>query len=158
MGKNGPVSLEGESYEQWRERTAPAQPVRPVDTRPWHWGAIALLGLFFVWVGGGTRAWIGLALVAVLALEAVLERAASPGETRDDRALRAGTFLVTMVLGAALVWVEGGAAVFLPVLLVLLDVKDDRSILRFAVDRVRNARGAAAANGPKPQKDSGPPA
>ncbi len=157
MGENEPVSLEGESYDQWRERTAPAQPVRRVDTRPWHWGAIALLGLFFVWVGGGTRAWIGLALVAVLTLEAVLERGASPDQARDDRALRAGTFLVTMVLGAALVWVEGGAAVFLPVLLVLLDVKDDRSILRFAVDRVRKGRGVAATNGPKPQKDSGPP-
>ncbi len=158
MGKNESVSLEGESYEQWRERTAPAQPVRPVDTRPWHWGAIALLGLFFLWVGGGTRAWIGLALVAVLALEAFLEQRASPEETRDDRALRAVTFLVTMVLGAALVWVEGGAAVFLPVLLVLLDVKDDRSILRFAVDRVRKGRGAASANGPRPQKGPGPPA
>lgn len=146
------MSLEGESYEQWRERTAPAQPVQPVDTRPWDWGVIVLLGLFFAWVGGGTRAWIGLALVAVLVVEAVLERRANG--SAPDRALRGGTLLVTLVLSAVLIWVEGGAAVFLPVLLVLLDVKDDRSFLRFALDRLR---GRTRPDGPEPVKDSGPP-
>ena len=71
MTHNGAVSTEGESYEQWRERTAPQRPERTAAAPRWDVAVIALLGVFFVWVGG-TEGWVGLGLVAVMAAEQVV--------------------------------------------------------------------------------------
>jgi hypothetical protein len=141
-----PVSLEGESYEQWRRRTAPRESVRPVDTRPWDVGVIVLLGVFFVWYGG-TVGWIGIGLVAVLVAELLVQRAVvRRGDTdpstppSHDRALlrvRGATLLLTVLLSTWVVVASGGEAAPLPVLLVLLDLKDDRSLLRRVLGRMR---------------------
>jgi hypothetical protein len=139
------VSSQGESYEQWRERTAaPQRQERPADTRLWDVAVIVLLVVFFVWVGG-TRGWIGLGLAAVLAAEQVIQvRVARPGaataSTNRLLYLRGGTLLVTLLLSAWLVSVAGGLAVPLPLLLMLLDVKDDRSFLRSVFDRLVSSR------------------
>jgi hypothetical protein len=142
-GNNGVVSIEGETYEQWRERTASKQPGKPTDTRYWDIGVIVLLGVFFVWIGG-TAGWIGLGLVAVLAAEQVLQTMvarrtgeASPATHPRLVQARGATLLVTLALGGWLVWVVGGEAAPLPLLLVLLDVKDDRSFLRWALEGAR---------------------
>ena len=131
------MSVPGESYEQWLARTAPRRPVRTIDPRTWGWGVIVLLGILFVWVGGGAG-WIGLGLVLVLAAEEVAQaRMGTAGATRHAHALRGATLLVTLALSGWVIWVEGGVAVLLPALLVLLDVKDERSFLRWALLRVR---------------------
>ena len=103
---------------------------------------LLLLAVFFVWVGG-TPALIGLGMVGVLVAEQVdqvlaLRRA---GETPATSArfiyVRGLALLVTLALSAWLIVVEGGIAAVLPVVLVLLDVKDERSFLRWAFERKR---------------------
>jgi hypothetical protein len=139
---NVEVSTEGESYEQWRKRTAPNTEDHADNTRLWDVLVIVLLGGFFVWVGG-TPALIGLGLVAVLVVEQVaqsmiLRRAGDPLEPSGQLLqVRGGTLLVTLALSAWLIWVEGGIAVAVPLVLVLLDIKDERSFLRWAFDRLR---------------------
>jgi hypothetical protein len=139
---NVEVSIEGESYEQWRKRTAPSTEDHADNTRLWDVLVIVLLGAFFVWVGGAP-ALIGLGLVAVLVVEQVaqtviLRRAGDTPEASRQRLLvRGGTLLVTLVLSAWLIRVEGGIAWLVPMVLVLLDVKDERSFLRWAFDRLR---------------------
>ena len=132
---------------------APAPAVNP---RAWDWGVALLLGVFFVWVlvEGGAYGWIGLGLVAVLAGEALAHSRLVRAD--HDHALRGITLLVTLVLSGVLIWAAPGVMVVLPVLLVLLDVKDDRSSLRLAWERVRGRRERA--NGPRPQRDPGPSA
>ncbi len=134
------VSNPGETYEQWRERTAPAHPVTPVNTRLWDWAVIVLLGLFFVWIGGTAR-WIGLGLVVVLVAEQLLQRSDHPADGAPALLSRGLTLLVTLVLSAWLVSVVGVEAAPLPLLLVLLDVKDERSFLRWAYEGVRRKLG-----------------
>ena len=132
------MSVPGESYEQWLARTAPQQPVRTVDPRTWGRGVIALLGVFFLWVGTSPGGWIGLALVILLVVEEIAQgRMQRAGGAGYSLALRGGTLLVTLTLSGLVIWLEGGVAGFLPVLLVLLDVKDDRSFLRWVLTRVR---------------------
>jgi hypothetical protein len=136
------VSTQRESYEQWRQRIAPESPARADNTRLWDVLVIVLLGVFFVWVGGAP-ALIGLGLVAVLVVEQVaqsmvLRRAGdTPEPSRQLLQVRGGTLLVTLALSAWLIWVEGGIAVAVPVVLVLLDIKDERSFLRWALERLR---------------------
>jgi hypothetical protein len=136
------VSTQRESYEQWRQRTAPDSPARADNTRLWDVLVIVLLGVFFVWVGGAP-ALIGLGLVAVLVVEQVaqsmvLRRAGdTPEPSRQLLQVRGGTLVVTLALSAWLIWVEGGIAVAVPVVLVLLDIKDERSFLRWAFERLR---------------------
>jgi hypothetical protein len=136
------VSTQRETYEQWRQRTAPESAGRADNTRLWDYLVIALLGVFFVWVGG-VPALIGLGLVAVLVAEqvaqTVIRRRAgdSPEPTRQLLLVRGGTLLVTLALSAWLIWVEGQFAAAVPLVLVLLDIKDERSFLRWAFDRLR---------------------
>ena len=70
-------------------------------------------------------------------VETVQTRWARAGAQRHARALRGGTLLATMALSGWIIRDEGGVALVLPALLVLLDLKDDRSFLRWAVDRMR---------------------
>ncbi|MCW2849351.1 MAG: hypothetical protein JWR90_3325 [Marmoricola sp.] len=140
MGENGAVSTPGETYEEWRARTAPATPVRTFNPRTWDWGVIALLGVFFAVVGGGWGTAIGLSLPLVLAVEAVLHGRLDPDDVRRDRVLRGATLLATLALSGLIIWVDGGFAAVLPVLLVLLDLKDDRSFLRSVYERRRARR------------------
>ena len=63
---------------------------------------------------------------------------------------------MTLVLSGVLIWAEPGVVVLLPVLLVLLDLKDDRSFLRFTREHLR-ARRRARTDGPRSQEDPGPP-
>ena len=139
---NGVVSVQGESYEQWRERTAPATVKPATNPRLWDMLVLLLLAVFFVWVGGAP-ALIGLGLVAVLVAEQVdqvmvLRRAAeTPATSTRFIYVRGLTLLVTLALSAWLIVVEGGIAAVLPVVLVLLDVKDERSFLRWAFERGR---------------------
>jgi len=134
------VSTQRESYEEWRQRTAPESADRADNTRLWDYLVIALLGVFFVWVGG-VPALIGLGLVAVLVAEQVaqsmLRRRAgdTPEPTQQLVLVRGGTLLVTLALSAWLIWVEGQFAAAVPLVLVLLDVKDERSFLRWLRDR-----------------------
>src|ERR1700712_162815 len=147
----GRVSDPGESYEQWLARTAPKQPVRTLNPRTWDWGVALLLGVFFVWVlvEGGNRGWIGLALALVLAAEAIVHaRLARSGNLARDLRLRGVTLLVTLVLSGWLIWAQPGVMAVLPVLLVLLDIKDERSFLRFAWERLRGRRPGST-NGPE---------
>jgi hypothetical protein len=136
------VSIEGESYEQWRERTASGTVVAETSTRLWDVLVLVLLAVFFVWVGGAP-ALIGLGLVAVLVAEqvdqvVVLRRAGeTPATNMRGIHVRGATLLVTVALSAWLIWVEGGIAVVVPLVLVLLDVKDERSFLRWAFERLR---------------------
>jgi hypothetical protein len=135
------VSTQGETYEQWRQRTAPESADRADNTRLWDYIVIALLGVFFVWVGG-VPAFIGLGLVAVLVAEQVAQgmirrRAGdTPEPTRQLVLVRGVTLLVTLVLSAWLIWAEGQFAAAVPLVLVLLDVKDERSFLRWLRDRI----------------------
>ena len=135
------MSTQRESYEQWRQRTAPESAGHADNTRLWDYLVIALLGVFFVWVGG-VPALIGLGLVAVLVAEQVaqsmLRRRAgdTPEPTRQLVLLRGGTLLVTLALSAWLIWVEGQFAAAVPLVLVLLDIKDERSFLRWLRDRM----------------------
>jgi hypothetical protein len=138
MGENGAVSIPGESYEEWRARTAPPTPVRTLNPRTWDWAVIVLLAIFFVWFGDG-GAGIGLSVPIVLAIEAIASTI-GPADLRRDRTLRGGTLLVTLVLSGWIIWVDGGIAAVLPVLLVLSDLKDDRSFLRWAFERLRARR------------------
>jgi hypothetical protein len=136
------VSIEGESYEQWRERTASGTVARETNPRLWDGLVLGLLAVFFIWVGGAP-ALIGLGLVVVLVAEQVdqvmvLRRAReTPPTSKRFIYVRGVTLLVTLVLSAWLIWVEGGIAVVVPVVLVLLDVKDERSFLRWAYERLR---------------------
>jgi len=135
------VSTQRESYEQWRQRTAPESAGRADNTRLWDYLVIALLGVFFVWVGG-VPALIGLGLVAVLVAEQVAQslirrRAGeTPEPTRQLVLVRGGTLLVTLALSAWLIWVEGQFAAAVPLVLVLLDIKDERSFLRWLRERM----------------------
>jgi hypothetical protein len=140
MRENGAVSIPGESYEEWRTRTAPPTPVRTLNPRTWDWGVIVLLAIFFVWFGGNGSAGIGLSVPIVLAIEAIAQGRIGPAHLRRDRTLRGGTLLVTLVLSGWIIWVDGGIVAVLPVLLVLSDLKDDRSFLRWAFERVRARR------------------
>jgi hypothetical protein len=131
------MSVPGESYEQWLARTAPHRPVRTNDPRTWGWGVIVLLGIFFLWVGG-PGGWIGLGLVLVLTAEEIAQaRMDSTRAAWHAHALRASTLLATLALSGLIIWREGGVAAALPVVLVLLDLKDDHSILRWASSRGR---------------------
>ncbi len=119
-----------------------------------------LLGAFFVWilVEGGSQGWIGLALALALAAEAVVHaRLVGSGTTRRDRALRGSTLLVTLALSGWLVGIEPGVLFALPALLVLLDVKDERSFLRYVWARLRG-QGTRSVDGPRSQSDSEPSA
>ncbi len=135
------MSTQRESYEQWRQRTAPESAGRADNTRLWDYLVIALLGVFFVWVGG-VPALIGLGLVAVLVAEQVAQslirrRAGeTPEPTRQLVLVRGGTLLVTLALSAWLIWVEGQFAAAVPLVLVLLDIKDERSFLRWLRERM----------------------
>ena len=126
------MSIEGESYEEWQARTAPAVQLSHVRPR-WDLAVLALLAVFFVWVGGASGC-VGLGLVAVMAAEQVLRRvldrrgdASTPGLVTG---LRAATLLVTLAMSAWLVTLMGGAAWGMPVLLVLFDLQDPSSVLR----------------------------
>jgi hypothetical protein len=136
------VSIQRESYEQWRQRTAPESPERADNTRLWDYLVIVLLGLFFVWVGG-FPALIGLGLVAVLVIEQVSRSTIvrwagdAPESSTQLLQVRGSTLLITLALGGWLIWVEGGIASAVPLILVLLDVKDEKSFLRWAFDRLR---------------------
>jgi hypothetical protein len=140
------MSVPGESYEQWLARTAPQDVATPADSRRWDAAVVALLGVFSLWLGGTGR-WIGLALVAVLATELVLERVRArqadstrdplPGADRVPLQIRGVTLLVTLGLSGWLIAVTGPAAIPMPLLLLALDVKDDRSFLRWAFERLR---------------------
>lgn len=155
----GDVSIPGESYEQWLARTAPEQPVRTLNPRTWDWGVALLLGVFFVWVlvEGGSHGWIGLGLAIVLAAEALVHaRLVRSGATGRDSALRGGSLLVTLALSGWLVRVEPGVLFALPALLVLLDVKDERSFLRLVWARLRGRW--THTDGPRSQRDPGPSA
>jgi hypothetical protein len=136
------VSIEGESYEQWRQRTAPNSEDHADNTRLWDAVVLLLLAVFFVWVGG-RPALIGLGLVVVLVAEQVdqvmVQRRTVETPATSTRLInvRGATLLVTLLLSAWLIWVEGGIAAVVPLVLVLLDVKDERSFLRWAFDRLR---------------------
>jgi hypothetical protein len=136
------VSIQGESYEQWRERTAPQRPAQARTSPRWDLAVIVLLGVFFVWVGGRSG-WVGLALVAVMAAEQVIRfvlarRADQPvASAHQPIWLRGATLLVTLLVSGALVSLMGGAAWGLPPLLVLFDLQDRSSFLRWAFDRLR---------------------
>jgi hypothetical protein len=134
------VSTPGESYEEWLARTAPKQPVRTVNPRTWNWGAIVLLGLFFLWVvtSGTPGGWIGIAMVVVLGAEHVV-RGRLP-EARQRLLLRGSTLLLTLLLSGVLIWTVGGTQLVVPFVLVLMDVTDDGSFLRRSLDRLRGAR------------------
>ena len=161
MGENVPVSIPGESYEEWLARTAPAHPVRTTNPRTWDWGVIVLLGLFFGWAlyeGSAQQGWIGLGLVAVLVVELVLHARLLTAESpRRDRALRGVTLLLTLMLSGWLIWVEPGVMFALPALLVMLDLEDERSFLRFAWEGLRQRRRART-DGPRSHQDPGPSA
>ena len=135
------MSTEGESYEQWRERTAPQRPERTAATPRWDVAVIALLGVFFVWVGG-TEGWVGLGLVAVMAAEqlvrlVIARRAGEPfASGYHPLWLRGTTLLVTLLVSASLVSLMGGAAWGLPPLLVLFDLQDRSSFLRWVWERL----------------------
>jgi len=137
----GAVSTQGESYEQWRRRTAPESADRADNTRLWDYLVIALLGVFFVWVGG-VPALIGLGLVVVLVVEQVAQsmlrrRAGDTSEpSKESLQVRGGTLLVTLALSGWLIWVEGRFAAAVPLVLVLLDIKDERSFLRWLWNRL----------------------
>jgi hypothetical protein len=134
------VSFEGESYEQWLRRTAPERAAAPPDPRRWDLAVAVLLGVFFVWVGGWAG-WIGLGLVAVLVGElvanAAVQRRSGAATPVSDLRLRGATLVVTLLLSAWLITVAGPEAAPLPVLLVMLDLKDDRSLLRHTFERLR---------------------
>ncbi len=136
LRENGPVS-QGETYEQWLERTGSGQPKPSTDARLWDLLIIVLLGVYFLWVGGSS-ALIGLGLVAVLAAEQVMRFLAVRSEgvavlgSRRIVTTRAAALLVTLVLGAWFGVVEGGEAFLLPLVLVLDDLKNNRSFLRWA--------------------------
>jgi hypothetical protein len=152
--ENVRVSTKGETYEQWLARTAPEKPVRTPNPRTWDRGVAVLLGVFFVGVlvESGPQGWIGLAIALVLAAESVVHaRLPRTGSTWTDRAPRGGTLLVTLVLSGWLIWAAPGVVVVLPLLLLLLDVKDERSFLRFLWERLR-----VRADGPRSRKDPGP--
>ncbi len=154
----GRVSIPGESYEEWLARTAPKQPVRTLNPRTWDWGVIAVLGLFFGWglVEGSAEAWVGLGLVAVLAAESVVHaRLLKAGVTGRDHALRGITLLVTLLLSGWLIWLNPGVMFAAPVLLVVLDLKDERSFLLPAWKRLRAGRRART-DGPRSPEDPGP--
>ncbi len=135
------MSIEGESYEQWRERTASQRPERTAGTPRWDVAVIALLGGFFVWVGG-TDGWVGLVLVAVMAAEQVVRlvlarRAGEPFVSGHHPLwLRGATLLVTLLVSASLISLMGGASWGLPPLLVLFDLQDRSSFLRWLWDRM----------------------
>jgi len=144
----GAVSTQGESYEQWQERTAANRPER-TDTAPrWDVAVIVLLGVFFVWVGG-TDGWVGLGLVAVMAAEQVVRlvlarRAGEPSTSgRQPLWLRGATLLVTLLMSAWLISLMGGAAWGLPPLLVLFDLQDRSSFLRWLWSRRLFRRAAS---------------
>jgi hypothetical protein len=92
---------------------------------------------------GGVPAFVGLGLVAVLVAEQVaqsmLRRQAgdTPEPSKQSFQLRGGTLLVTLALSAWLIRVEGEFAAAVPLVLVLLDIKDEKSFLRWAFDRRR---------------------
>ena len=136
------MSTQGESYEQWRERTAAPRPARTATTPRWDLAVIVLLGVFFVWVGG-TAGWVGLGLVAVMAAEQVIRfvlarRAEEPlASAHQPIWLRGATLLATLLVSGALVSLMGGAAWAVPPLLVLYDLQDRSSFLRWAFERVR---------------------
>ena len=137
----GAVSTQGESYEQWRERTAAQRPAHTATTPRWDLAVIVLLGVFFVWVGG-TAGWVGLGLVAVMAAEQVVRfvlarRADEPlSSAHQPIWLRGATLLATLLMSGALISLMGGAAWGLPALLVLYDLQDRSSFLRRSWDRV----------------------
>jgi len=135
------VSIPGESYEQWQERTASQRPERTAATPRWDVAVIALLGVFFVWVGD-KDGWVGLGLVAVMAAEQVVRlvlarQAGVPFASGDHPLwLRGATLLVTLLVSAWLISLMGGAAWGLPPLLVLFDLQDRSSFLRWLWDRM----------------------
>jgi len=135
------VSIPGESYEQWQERKAAQRRERPAAAPRWDVAVIALLGVFFVWVGD-TDGWVGLGLVAVMAAEQVVRlvlarRAGVPfASGRHPLWLRGATLLVTLLVSAPLISLMGGAAWGLPPLLVLFDLQDRSSFLRWLWDRM----------------------
>ncbi len=142
LGENGGVSTQGESYEQWRVRTAPTRPARSADARTWDLAIAGLLAVFFLWLGG-PAGWIGLALVALLLLEqAVRPRLARSQGTGGVLGLRGLVLVTTLGLSAWLVLVAGPVATPLPLLLLLLDVKDERSSLRSVRDRLAGRSGS----------------
>lgn len=141
IGNTGTVSVEGESYEQWLERTAPKRGATPSDSRRWDVAVAVLLAVFFLWVGG-EQGWIGLGLVAALVAELVVHvvvrrRTEAPLAASASTYLRGATLLVTLVISGWLIMVAGAEAAPLPLLLVMLDLKDERSFLRWAFDRLR---------------------
>jgi len=137
----GAVSTQGESYEQWRERTAAHRPAHTATTPRWDLAVIVLLGVFFVWVGG-TAGWVGLGLVAVMAAEQLIRfvlarRADEPlASAHQPIWLRGATLLATLLVSGALVSLMGGAAWAVPPLLVLYDLQDRSSFLRWLWDHV----------------------
>ena len=139
------VSIQGESYEQWQARTAPQRPERTAATPRWDLAVIVLLGVFFVWVGGAAG-WVGLGLVVVMAAEQVVRlvlarRADEPVVSAHQPLwLRGVTLLVTLLVSAWLVFLMGGPAWALPPLLVLFDLQDRSSFLRWLWSkRIRTA-------------------
>ncbi len=135
------MSTQGETYEQWRERTAAQRPAHTAITPRWDLAVIVLMGVFFVWVGG-TAGWIGLGLVAVMAAEQVIRlviarRAKEPLATAHQPVwLRGMQLFATLLASVALIRLMGGAAWGLPPLLVLYDLQDRSSFLRWLWDRV----------------------
>jgi hypothetical protein len=136
------VSVEGESYEQWLERTAPRRVATAAESRLWDVAVVALLAVFSVWLGG-TGGWIGLGLVALLAAELVLVVVVSRGvgNTRAPSRLplyvRGASLLATLLMSGWLISIVGAEAIPMPLLLLTLDLKDNRSFLRWALERLR---------------------
>jgi hypothetical protein len=141
----GSVSFEGESYEEWLQRTAPQQRVRAEKPRRWDLPVLVLVGVFFAWVGGAPG-WVGLGVVALLAAEqgvrVALGRPAGAGALSGgtDTWIRGATLLVALAMCGWLVTLMGGPAWGMPVLVVLLDLQDPESFLRWAAARVSSRR------------------
>ncbi|MET0999404.1 MAG: hypothetical protein ABWX73_11850 [Marmoricola sp.] len=131
------MSVPGESYEQWLERTGSMQRKPSTDARLWDLLILVLLGLYFWWVGGSS-ALIGFGLVAVLAAEQVVRHLAVRSDgmavlgTRRFVTLRGVVLLVSLALGVWFAVVEGEEAIVLPLVLLLDDLKNNRSFLRWA--------------------------
>lgn len=128
---------QGESYEQWLERTGSTRRKPTTDARLWDVLIIVLLSLYFLWVGGND-ALIGLGLVVVLAVEQVMRflavRSAGTEVLATQRfvTIRGLALLITLALGSWFAVAEGGEGLVLPVVLVLDDLKNSRSFLRWA--------------------------
>lgn len=144
------MSFEGESYEQWLQRTAPPQQqqqARAEKPRRWDLVVLVLVGVFFVWVGG-SPGWVGLGIVALMGAEQGVRVVLGPpaGEAAlsggTHTGVRGATLLVALAMCAWLVTLMGGPAWGMPVLVVLLDLQDPSSFLRWVAARVSSRRPA----------------